>query len=141
MRHSGGLKSETINISMVFQAVFKGNIEAIVAMVDHSNYLKLFLNFVKLIWDMTYCVCFMCLIAAEGRLANVRHRNCPFRQGFCMLFLYVFLMSDRDAWQSLIPSSTCPALWWGGGRGEGKPPNEEQMPNPEFRGTYVVCSM
>ena len=68
--------SKTSHIINVLQAFLKGHIGAIVAMVDHSHYLKLFMKFVKFIWSVNYCAFLMILIVPGGRWFKVNHRNC-----------------------------------------------------------------
>ena len=86
MRSSGGLMSNNSNLFNVLQAFLKGHVGAIVAMVDHSHYLKLFMKFVKFIWKVHFNACLMILMASGGRLAKWCHRNCEFEFGFCMFF-------------------------------------------------------
>ena len=78
-RPTGGLSSENSNFTMLLLAFLKGHIEAIVAMVDHSHYLKLFMSFVDLILKLNCRVFVMMLIASEGGLTKVRKRNCQFQ--------------------------------------------------------------
>ena len=78
--------SENCNISNVLQAFVKGRIEAIAAMVDHSYYLELFHNFVKLNWNNNYLAFFMVCIATGGRFFKLCHRISQYHLDFCMCF-------------------------------------------------------
>ena len=101
--------SEHSNISQVLQAFLKGHIEAIVAMVDHSKYFKLLFNLVKLIWKVNYCIFY-------GFDCNKRLlRQSPQSElSISVVFLYVLLISDRNACHSLALPSACQTLCWRG---------------------------
>ena len=53
---SGGLLSEHRSFRRLLHAYFKGHVEAIVSIVDHSHYLHSSMDFVKLNWKLTYNV-------------------------------------------------------------------------------------